>query len=163
AVAVPAASPMRDIGNRALPATGPYEVISDTPRQVVLVRNPYFHEWSHAAQPDGYPDRIVWRIGANVEAATTAVERSTADYTLDLPADRLDEVQTRFTNQLHVNINDETIGLALNNRRAPFNDVRVRQALSYAVNRARLAQLLGQDSQPTCQLLPPFITGYERY
>ena len=25
------------------------------------MRNPYFHEWSHAAQPDGYPDRIVFR------------------------------------------------------------------------------------------------------
>jgi YVTN family beta-propeller protein len=163
AVAVPAGSPLHDVGRHALPATGPYEVATDTPRQVVLVRNPYFHEWSPAAQPDGYPDRIVWKIGTSVEAATTAVERDTADYTLALPAHRLGEVQTRFTNQLHVNVNDETIVLGLNNRRAPFNDLRVRRALNYAVDRARLAQLLGQDSQPTCQLLPPYISGYQRY
>ena len=163
AAAVPADSPLHDVGRHPLPATGPYEVASDTPHQVVLVRNPYFHEWSHAAQPDGYPDRIVWKIGDSVEAATSAVERGAADYTLALPADRLDEVQTRFTNQLHVYPNDETIVLGLNNRRAPFNDVRVRRALNYAVDRKRLAQLLGQDSRPTCQFLPPYISGYQRY
>jgi YVTN family beta-propeller protein len=163
AAAVPAASPDRDVGRHARPATGPYEVASDTPRQVVLVRNPYFHEWSHAAQPDGYPDRIVWRIGAGVEAATTAVEQGRADYTLDLPADRLDEVQTRFTSQLHVNTNDETLNLSLNDRTAPFNDITVRRALNYAVDRTKVAQLLGQDSQPTCQLIPPYINGYQRY
>jgi peptide/nickel transport system substrate-binding protein len=163
AVAVPAASPLYDVGSHPLPATGPYEVASDTRRQVVLVRNPYFHEWSHAAQPDGYPDRIVWKVGASVEAATTAVERGTADYTLALAPDRLDEVQTSFTSQFHPNVNDETIVLGLNNRRVPFNDVRVRRALNYAVDRARLAELLGQDSQPTCQLLPPYIPGYQRY
>jgi peptide/nickel transport system substrate-binding protein len=163
AVAVPAGSPLHDVGRHPLPATGPYEVASDTGRQVVLVRNPYFHEWSHAAQPDGYADRIVWKIGASVDAATTAVERGTADYTLALPANRLDEVHTRFTNQLHVYPNDETIVLGLNSRRAPFNDVRVRRALNYAVDRARLAHLFGQDSRPTCQFLPPYISGYQRY
>jgi len=72
-------------------------------------------------------------------------------------------VQTRFTNQLHVYPNDETIALGLNNRTAPFNDARVRRALNYAVDRTRLAQLFGQDSRPTCQFLPPFISGYQRY
>ena len=34
------------------------------PKHVLrLVRNPYFHEWSKAAQPDGYPDEIVVEIG----------------------------------------------------------------------------------------------------
>jgi peptide/nickel transport system substrate-binding protein len=41
--------------------------------------------------------------------------------------------------------------------------VLVRRALNYAVNRAKLSQLLGQDSRPTCQQLPPYIPGYERY
>jgi peptide/nickel transport system substrate-binding protein len=162
--AVPAGTPFHDIGSHPIPATGPYEVATDTPRQIVLVRNPYFREWSHAAQPDGYPDRIVWRIGASVEAAVTAVERGQADYTLDPPPpDRLNEVQTRFASQLHVTLDDVTIALGLNTRVAPFNDVRVRQALSYAVDRAKLAQLLGQDSRPTCQVLPPDVLGYQPY
>ena len=164
AVAVPAGTPDHDIGTHPLPATGPYEIASDTPRQVTLVRNPYFHEWSHAAQPDGYPDQIVWRIGASVEAAVTAVERGGADYTLDPPpADRLGEVQTRFASQLHVNPNDVTVVMGLNTRVAPFTDLRVRRALNYAVDRAKIASLLGQDSQPSCQMLPPYIPGYRPY
>jgi YVTN family beta-propeller protein len=164
AAAVPATAPDRDVGTRPLPATGPYEVSSDTPRQVTLVRNPYFHEWSHAAQPDGYPDRIIWRLGASPEAAVSAVERGQADYTLDPPpADRLPEVETRFAGQLNVNPTDELIFMGLNTRVRPFTDLRVRRALSYAVDRAELARLLGQDSHPICQMLPPFVPGHKPY
>ena len=71
------------------------------------------------------------------------------------------EVQTRFASQLHVNPNDVTILMRLNTRVAPFNDVRVRRALNYAIDRAELARLLGQESRPTCQMLPPYIPGYQ--
>jgi YVTN family beta-propeller protein len=164
ALAVPAGTPDHDIGSHPMPATGPYMFSSDTPREITLVRNPYFHEWSHAAQPDGYPDRIVWRTGASTQAAVTAVERAAADYSIDPPpANRLNEVQTRFASQLHVEDNDVTIELGLNTGVAPFADVRVRRALNFAIDRAKLARLLGQESHPTCQELAPYISGYERY
>jgi peptide/nickel transport system substrate-binding protein len=164
AVAVPATTPMTDLGTRPLPATGPYEIASYTPREVRLVRNPYFHEWSHAAQPDGYPDQIVWRIGASVESAVTAVEQGRADYTLDPPpADRLNELETRFASQLNVNPNDVTVGWTMNTRVAPLNDLSVRRALNYAVDRGKIAAMLGLDSRPTCQLLPPYVPGYKPY
>jgi YVTN family beta-propeller protein len=165
AVAVPAGTPDHDIGRHPLPATGPYEIASYSPaHQVTLVRNHYFHEWSHAARPDGYPDRIVWRIGASPSAEVTAVEQGRADYSLDAPPpDRLGEVQTRFASQLHPNPNDVTAALFLNTRVAPFNDIRVRRALSYAVNRREVTRLIGQASQPTCQLLPPYVPGYQRH
>ncbi len=164
AAAVPASTPDHDIGSHPLPATGPYEVSLDTQREVKLVRNPYFHEWSHAAQPAGFPNQIVWRLGASTEAAVSAVERGTADYTLDPPpADRLPELNTRFASQLNINPTDETIFMGLNTRTRPFSDPRVRQALSYAINRAKLARLLGQDSHPICQMLPPYIPGHQPY
>ena len=94
----------------------------------------------------------------------SAVERGEADYTLDPPpADRLREVQTRFASQLNVNPTDETIFMGLNTRARPFTDLRVRHALSYAIDRAELAQLLGQDSHPICQMLPPYIPGHQPY
>ena len=49
-------------------------------RHAVLERNPYFHEWSHDAQPDGYPDRIVWRVSKTTRQAVSAVEHGTADW-----------------------------------------------------------------------------------
>lgn len=51
-------------------------------KELLPKRNPQFHEWSQAAQPDGYPDQIVWRFGVNPDAAVTAVERGSADWGL---------------------------------------------------------------------------------
>jgi peptide/nickel transport system substrate-binding protein len=53
----------------------------------------------------------------------------------------------------------------LNTRLSPFDDVRVRRAVNYAVDREALAQAprgsLG--GKPTCQILPPSYPGYRRY
>ncbi len=62
AYVLPAGVPPRETGTHGLPATGPYMVARYRPDHFLkLVRNPYFHEWSKAAQPDGYPDDIVVR------------------------------------------------------------------------------------------------------
>ena len=42
-----------------VPGTGPYMIQSYKKSRLVLVRNPRFREWYAAAQPNGYPDRIV--------------------------------------------------------------------------------------------------------
>jgi peptide/nickel transport system substrate-binding protein len=147
-----------------IPAIGPYEIANYTRTQVTLVRNPYFHEWSRAARPDGYPDKIIVETGVNDSAATTAVERASADVMLDPPpANRLGELQTRFFSQLNITPSIVADALIFNARMPPFNDVRVRRALNYAVDRAKLARLVGADAQPTCQMLTPFFTGYQRY
>ncbi len=164
AMAIPAGIADDDIGNHPLPATGPYEIATFSKHEVRLVRNPYFHEWSRAARPDGYPDQIVIRIGGRPSAELTAVERGRADYTIDgPPPDRLDEVRTRFASQLHVNPNIITEALVLNTRVAPFNDLRVRRALNFAIDRNTVARLVGQASRPSCQLIPPYIPGYKAY
>jgi YVTN family beta-propeller protein len=164
AVAVPAGAPLHDVGLHPLPTTGPYKWVVYSRYGGAEVRNPYFHEWSHAARPDGYPDRIVWQHVANDEVGLTAVERGTADFDFDgvLP-DRMHEAQTRFASQLYITPTDSTVALMLNTRRAPFTDVRVRRAINYAVDRAEAARLLGQGSQPACQILPPGVSGYRRY
>jgi YVTN family beta-propeller protein len=164
AIAVPAGTPFHDIGLHGLPATGPYKFDRATPPVGALVRNPYFREWSHAARPDGYPDRIVYRLVPSRAAELAAVAGGRADYTLDgVPPDRLSEVQTRFASQLYVNLSTTVDTLVLNTRMAPFNDIRVRRAISYAVDRAKIAHLLGQKTRPTCQVLPPYLPGYRRY
>jgi peptide/nickel transport system substrate-binding protein/oligopeptide transport system substrate-binding protein len=71
-----------------------------------------------------------------------------------VPRDRLAETQTRFAGQLYVTPSNGTTALILNTRTTPFNNVRVRRAINYAVDRAKVAALLGQDAQPACQILP---------
>jgi YVTN family beta-propeller protein len=164
AVAVPPGTPNRNIGFHPLPATGPYMWAGITHNEATLVRNPYFHEWSHAARPDGYPDRIVFRLIGSQAAELAEVERGLADNGNDgPPVGSLPMLQTRFASQLHVHPATSTDVLILNTRVAPFNDVRVRRAINYAIDRAKIAALLGGYSQPTCQILPPYLPGYRRY
>src|SRR5665213_2077033 len=82
---VPAGSPPSDAGTKPLPGTGAYYFASYDPNKaLVMKRNPYFKEWSHAAQPDGYPDQIIQSYGLTVEAQVTAVENGQADWTYEL-------------------------------------------------------------------------------
>ena len=165
AYAVPAGTPNQDVGLHPMPATGAYEWADVAPRDHLrLVRNPYFHEWSHAARPDGYPDQVVFKRVSSDEAGLTAVERGRADYLFDgVPQDRLTETQTQHAGQVQVTPTSGTTALILNTRTPPFTDVRVRRAVNFAVDRAKVAALLGQDSQPACQTLPIGLPGYRRY
>ena len=164
AIAVPAGTPDHDIGLHPLPVTGPYKWAGVSRSEGTLVRNPLFHEWSHAARPDGYPDKIVFRLGASASAELTEVERGTADYPVGgVPPSRLNDLQTRFAKQLRATPAIATDALILNTRMAPFTDVRVRRAINYAIDRAKIARLLGQEARPACQILPPSLSGYRRY
>jgi YVTN family beta-propeller protein len=171
AFAVPPGTPDHDVGTHPVPATGPYLIDRYQPgRELRLARNPQFHEWSPAAQPDGYPDQIVWRFGLDPQAAVTAVERGDADWGLyefpfSPPGDRLTEIRTQYPGQTHVNPLPETEFFTLNTRLPPFDDVRVRQALNYAIDRNALVSLYGSSdlARPTCQVLPPGLPGYQRY
>ena len=53
----------------------------------------------------------------------------------------------------------------LNTRLPPFNNLKVRQAVNYAVDRNRTVELQGGPTQMqrTCQVLPPNFDGYRRY
>ena len=53
----------------------------------------------------------------------------------------------------------------LNTRLPPFDDVRVRRALNYAVDRDRLIHLAGGPAvaHVACQVLTPNVAGYHRY
>jgi peptide/nickel transport system substrate-binding protein len=131
----------------------------------VLVRNPKFHQWSSQAQPDGYPSRIILRLDIPPGPAVDTVEQNRADVLLSPPPDKIHELATRYARQLHSGPLGATIGLVLNTRVWPFDVLAARQALNYAIDRARLIQMIGGPlmAQPTCQILPPATPGYQPY
>ena len=168
--AVPSGTPLH--AKLPLPATGPYEIAGYQPKPttVRLVRNPRFHVWSYAAQPPGYADRIVEQYGFTGASAVRAVEQGKADITADGPDQTWSQpvsatLQTRYSSQLDVTPFPVVLGLWLNTTLPPFNDVRVRQALNYAVDRNRLVAINGGtiNAELSCQILTPDIDGYERY
>jgi YVTN family beta-propeller protein len=163
--AVPASTPLH--ARLPLPATGPYTIAGWRRKGVVvLVRNRRFHVWSTEAQPQGYPDKIVERYGYTGAEAIHAVEQGTADITAQgfdqtWPPALAASIRTRYSSQLYPAPQLSVLGLWLNTKRAPFNDVRVRRAFNLAVDRNRLAQI--NAGGVACQFLPPNMNGYSYY
>ncbi len=164
AAILPKGSPAKDAGSTPIPTTGPYMVATYDPnRQLKLVRNPYFTEWSHDAEPAGYPDEIDETFGLTVESEITAVENNQADWVFDPPpADRLNEIGTKFTSQAHVNPLTAMWYMAMNTNLAPFNNLQARQAVNWAIDRAAAVRLYGGTNlaQPVCTFLPPDFPGH---
>ena len=136
-----------------------------------LVRNRYFHEWSKAAQPDGYPDEIVFRIGGTPDEAVKEVLRGKADVFSTSQSEtppsegQLTALKTQHASQVHTNPQPATVALFLNTRLAPFDRLDVRRALNYAADReAAVAAFGGSEvARATCQILPPHFPGYRPY
>ena len=148
-----------------LPGTGPYMISQVKPgKSMALVRNPYFRQWSYAAQPAGYPSVIRYQRMADQRTAASAVIDGRADLTLlagdDLP------LAIRYPARVHPGFKVNTSFVSLNTRQPPFSNAKARQAISYAIDRARIIQLFryapGQAAA-TCQMLPPDFPGYRPY
>jgi peptide/nickel transport system substrate-binding protein len=164
ATILPKDAPAKDAGSTPLATTGPYMVASYDPnRELKLVRNPSFTEWSRDAQPQTYPDEIDETFGLSVEAEVTAVQNGQADWVFDPPpADRLNELGTKYSSQVHVNPLTAFYYVTLNVNMAPFNNPLARQAINWAIDRSALVQLYGGTNlaQPACTVLPPGFPGH---
>jgi peptide/nickel transport system substrate-binding protein len=167
AVILPADSPTEDVGSNPLPGTGAYMISAYDPNKgLTMVRNPHFKVWSEQAQPDGYPDVVQYDFGLTEEAAVTAIQNGEADWTLDeIPADRLAEIGTKNKDQVHITPLTAWWYAPMNTRLAPFDNVKVRQAVNFAIDRNALVNIFGGPvlAQPVCQVLPPGFPGHVDY
>jgi peptide/nickel transport system substrate-binding protein len=164
---LPASAPPNDAGSTPIPGTGAYYFSSyDSNKQLVMKRNPYFHVWSQLAQPDGYPDQITQSFGLTVEAQVTAVENGQADWGYDFPpADRLNELGTKYAAQTHLTPLTAFWYAPMNVNIPPFTSLKARQAVNYAIDRNALIKIFGGPklATPSCQVLPPGFPGNKPY
>ena len=170
---VPADTPFRTTGDRVPPGTGPYRVAAwSSKRGGQLVRNPHFR--SSQDRPAGFADRIEVEVLPQRAAGAQVpeVEKGTADVVLLanpfktlFPPARLGALSLRAPAQLHSQPQAILNYMFLNVRLPPFDDVRVRRALNYATDRARIVELEGgrELATPTCQILPSGFPGYASY
>jgi YVTN family beta-propeller protein len=170
--AVPASTPLAEQKGAPVPATGPYRISTYVAgKSIILTRNPYFEQWSAAAQPAGFPDGLDYEIapggspisGAEAKAEVADVGAGRDDWADARFAGTEAELAAKFGDRLHLSADGSTRGVALNTRIPPFNDVRVRRALNFAVDRAAAAAAGPSIVKPTCQVLPPDFPGYRPY
>ena len=167
AAILPANAPAEDAGSNPIPGTGAYFIQSYDPNKgMTMARNPNFKVWSEDAQPDGYPDVIQYDFGLTDEAEVNAVMNGEADWMFDQPpTDRLGEIGTKYKDQVHLNTLTAWWYAPMNTRLAPFDNIKARQAVNYAIDRKALVNLFGGPvlASPVCQVLPPGFPGHEDY
>jgi YVTN family beta-propeller protein len=167
--AVPAAAgaPMRGVstGPPFIPGTGPYMIAAYRPNvSLTLVRNPFFRQWSYAAQPAGYPAVIRYKLVASDQKSKAAVIAGRADL-MDVSGDDLPPAIQRSA-RLHVGLRLGVGYLFLNTRQPPFTSIKARQALNYAIDRSeivRLSHFAPGEATPACQILPADFPGHQGY
>jgi peptide/nickel transport system substrate-binding protein len=164
AFAVPAGTPYKDISTdpQWRVATGPYMIKTYVPKQqIVLVRNPNFHQWSPNS-PDGHLNGVNLQIGVTPEQAVNETIDGQLDWYMEaVPPDRLTALRAQYPAQVHMFPRNNVTYFSMNERLAPFNKLAVRQAVNYAIDRSALVKLFGGQGTPTETVLPPgFGTAY---
>jgi peptide/nickel transport system substrate-binding protein len=165
AALVPASAPAKDQSTTPLPSSGPYMIKSYAPnKQVIVVRNPNFDASAYGGNvPSGNPDMMTIDI---IGDDTVALQRTISgqdDYDFyQLPPDRLAATQQKYPDQIKVFTPANVFYFFMNTRVAPFDNLKVRQAVNYAINREALVRIYGGLGQPTENVLPPTYPQYQK-
>jgi peptide/nickel transport system substrate-binding protein len=165
AALVPANSPQKDTSTNPVPSTGPYMISSYKPnKSVLVVRNPKFDASAFDGNvPSGNPDKMTIDIIGDPGVALTRTLNGTDDYDFQQPpADRLAELQSKNADQIKVYTPANTYYYFMNDRVAPFDNVKVRQAVNFAINREALVRIYGGLATPTENVLPPTYPQYKK-
>ena len=165
---LPAGTPDEDLTADPPPATGPYEIVKSQPgRGWEYDRNPVWKTTNAALIPEvpsGYMDEIDVTVVRNGATQVNEVEQGRSDWMQNSPpADRYAAVKSKFEgSQFRVEEINSTYFFWLNANEGPFEDLRVREAANYAVNRAALERIYAGQLTSTEQILPPGMPGYEK-
>jgi peptide/nickel transport system substrate-binding protein len=163
AAPVPAGSPAKDQSTTPLPSTGPYMIQSYQPNKVaVVVRNPNYDASQFDGNvPVGNPDKMTVNIIGDDSVALQRVISGQDDYDFhQIPPDRLASVQSKYPSQLKIYTPANTYYFFMNTRVKPFDNLKVRQAVNYAINREALVRIYGGLAAPTQNVLPPTYPQY---
>ncbi|HSL71421.1 MAG TPA: ABC transporter substrate-binding protein [Longimicrobiales bacterium] len=128
-----------------------------------------FRSWSagqsltldvNPAKPDGRAaiERIIMRFTPDINAAITQLIAGQGDLIAKLPPDQKARVEAAPDVEVYRGPRVRPTWLALNTRRPPLDDVRVRRALLMAVDRQQLTQWLsGNEGEPALSPIPSML------
>ena len=166
AALVPANSPAKDSSASPLPATGPYMIKSyKANKSAVVVRNPNFDvSMFDGNVPKGNPDKMTFDILGDPGVALQRTINGQDDYDFQQPPpDRLSTIQSKYASQIKVYTPANTYYFFMNNKVPPFDNLKARQAVEYAINRQALVRVYGGLGQPTENILPPTYASYKKH
>jgi len=135
--------------------TGPYKYVSRSPQENFVVER-FDDYWG---EPAGIKD-VTFKIYANADSLVMDLEGGSIDMFARVTAAQAQELSDKF------DILEGTMNLVqalyLNNEEEPFNDVRVRQALCYAIDPDEIMAMVsdGKGTEIGSSMFPAFSKYY---
>jgi len=115
-------------------SNGAYHMVENVPQShVTLVKNPNY--WNAA---NVKIDKVIYSITEDDNTAIKLFKTGDQDITYDIPSDQVDPLKKQFGDQVHVTNSTEVVYMSFNITKKPFDDIKVRQALSMAIDRDAL-------------------------
>jgi ABC-type transport system substrate-binding protein len=116
--------------------TGPFMVETFVPNEdLVLTKNPNY--WQEGLP---YLDSVVFRAVPDINARAIQLEAGDVDMALDLAIQDVERLRTNSELRVEEGVGSRQYYITMNNAKAPLDDVRVRQALNYAVDKEGIVQ-----------------------
>ena len=135
--------------------TGPYRYVSRSPQENIVLER-FGSYWGGAADIG----RVTYRILDNAEAIMMALRSGTVDFCAHLSATQMNELSGYDFNFV-IGAMNLVQAVYLNNAVAPFDNEAVRRALSYAINRGEIMDVLsGGLGFPVGSSMYPAFTKY---
>jgi peptide/nickel transport system substrate-binding protein len=147
-------------------ASGPYKLQSYQPsRQIVMVFN---KNYDQALGVRGHVAKYVFNIGVEASQAALEIQAGQLDFqTSNLATADIIRIShdASLASQVHQSPRPETTYLFLNNEVAPFNNIDVRKAVNYAIDRTAIEEQWGGPlvGSVTSQIMVPGALGYAPY
>ena len=136
---------------------GPYDLVQwRTGDFLHVTQNPYFWEADDLCFTDVY-----YRPIADADAVRRLVDRGQLDINNDFPGQKKQELMEELPGWVRTGPYLTTTYYVFNNEVAPFDDVRVRQALGMALDRSFIVdEVLKAGQVPAYAFVPPGIANY---
>lgn len=142
--------------------TGPFAFTGQkSGDSITLTANPSY--WGGAPAVSG----VTFRFISEPSTALSALQAGEIDWTDSIPPQRVAQLKDDDSLALAVTPSNDYWYLALNQAREPWNDVRVRQAIAYGIDRDAIVQATSYGTAQANQLaIPqgnPWYTSYGAY
>jgi ABC-type transport system substrate-binding protein len=138
--------------------TGPFILEEFKPQQILRVkRNPNY--WRPGLP---YLDEIVYRVADDINTRATMLAAGDVDIAREVSAPDVQRFRTARGIKVIEAVGSRQYCIYINTRRPLVSDVRVRQALNYAVDKESIIRtvMLGAGTPATAWLFGPQVNGY---
>ena len=131
---------------------GPYALIDWVPNdRITLRKNPHHRDAGAIAI-----DQVDFVTTPDLAAAVRRYAAGEIESLADLPADQIASLKQRFGPQVRLGPGLGLLAIGVNSRKKPFDDPRVRRALSLSIDREFLgAAVWGETMAPAYSFCPP--------